>query len=107
MVLGFILVPPLPVKNALVLPPMLSGSRESWGGVVCKQEPSRVDLGQRFQIPVTITPDKTPELVESARGKRVTVYDIARKVGVSHTTVARALGNRGEVSTERRTEIQR
>src|SRR5690242_3429212 len=40
-------------------------------------------------------------------GKRVTVYDIARRVGVSHTTVARALGNRREVSKERREEIQR
>ena len=43
----------------------------------------------------------------SSAGKRVTVYDIARRVGVSHTTVARALGNRKEVSEGRREEIQR
>jgi DNA-binding LacI/PurR family transcriptional regulator len=39
--------------------------------------------------------------------KRVTVYDIARRVGVSHATVARALGNRKYVSPKRRAEIQR
>lgn len=48
-----------------------------------------------------------PAAGDSLAGKRVTVYDIARRVGVSHTTVARALGNRKEVSQGRREEIQR
>lgn len=39
--------------------------------------------------------------------KRVTVYDIARSVGVSHTTVARALRDSRDVTKRRREEIQR
>ena len=39
--------------------------------------------------------------------KRVTVYDIAKKVGVSHTTVARALRDSKDVTQSRREEIQR
>ena len=39
--------------------------------------------------------------------KRVTVYDIARNVGVSHTTVARALRDSRDVTKRRREEIQR
>jgi LacI family transcriptional regulator len=39
--------------------------------------------------------------------KRVTVYDIARSVGVSHTTVARALRDSKDVTKTRREEIQR
>ena len=39
--------------------------------------------------------------------KRVTVYDIARSVGVSHTTVARALRDSRDVTKGRREEIQR
>lgn len=39
--------------------------------------------------------------------KRVTVYDIARCVGVSHTTVARALRDSKDVTQWRREEIQR
>jgi LacI family transcriptional regulator len=39
--------------------------------------------------------------------KRVTVYDIARNVGVSHTTVARALRDSRDVTKRRRDEIQR
>jgi transcriptional regulator with XRE-family HTH domain len=38
--------------------------------------------------------------------KRVTVYDIARRVGVSHTTVALALRNHSSVSAKRREQIQ-
>lgn len=39
--------------------------------------------------------------------KRVTVYDIARSVGVSHTTVARALRDSRIVTKGRREQIQR
>jgi len=39
--------------------------------------------------------------------KRVTVYDIARSVGVSHTTVARALRDSKAVTQKRREQIQR
>jgi len=39
--------------------------------------------------------------------KRVTVYDIAKNVGVSHTTVARALRDSKDVTKSRREEIQR
>lgn len=39
--------------------------------------------------------------------KRVTVYDIAEKVGVSHTTVALALRNNHRISEKRRKQIQR
>lgn len=106
MVLVYSLMP-LPVKNALVLPSLFPGSRENGGGVVFRQEPPGMESGQRFQIPATITAGKSPEAGGLAGGRRVTIYDIARKVGVSHTTVARALGNRGEVSSERRTEIRR
>ena len=38
--------------------------------------------------------------------KQVTVYDIARRVGVSHTTVALALRNHSSVSAKRREQIQ-
>ena len=38
--------------------------------------------------------------------KRVTVYDIARRVGVSHTTVALALRNHSSVSAKRKEQIQ-
>jgi LacI family transcriptional regulator len=43
----------------------------------------------------------------SLRRKRITVYDIARAVGVSHTTVARALRDSKDVTKKRREEIQR
>jgi len=43
----------------------------------------------------------------SLREKRVTVYDIAKSVGVSHTTVARALRDSKDVTQSRREEIQR
>ena len=43
----------------------------------------------------------------SLRHRRVTVYDIARSVGVSHTTVARALRDSRDVTKGRREEIQR
>ncbi|HWC58743.1 MAG TPA: LacI family DNA-binding transcriptional regulator, partial [Verrucomicrobiae bacterium] len=43
----------------------------------------------------------------SSSRKRVTVYDIARSVGVSHTTVARALRDSKDVAKKRRQEIQR
>lgn len=49
----------------------------------------------------------TPDAADTSVSKRVTVYDIAKKVGVSHTTVACALGNRKEVSQKRREEILR
>ncbi len=39
--------------------------------------------------------------------KRVTVYDIAKAVGVSHTTVARALRDSRDVTKKLREEIQR
>ena len=39
--------------------------------------------------------------------KRVTIYDIAEKVGVSHTTVALALHNHHRISERRRKDIQR
>ncbi|MEY4384870.1 MAG: hypothetical protein RLY20_153 [Verrucomicrobiota bacterium] len=39
--------------------------------------------------------------------KRVTVYDIAKRVGVSHTTVALALRNNHRISEARRKQIQR
>lgn len=39
--------------------------------------------------------------------KRVTVYDIAAKAGVSHTTVALALRNHHRISEKRRKQIQR
>jgi LacI family transcriptional regulator len=39
--------------------------------------------------------------------KRVTVYDIAEKLGVSHTTVALALRNNHRISAQRRKEVQR
>lgn len=39
--------------------------------------------------------------------KRVTVYDIAQKVGVSHTTVALALRNHHRIPEARRLQIQR
>lgn len=39
--------------------------------------------------------------------KRVTVYDIAKSLGVSHTTVARALRDSKDVARWRREEIQR
>ena len=39
--------------------------------------------------------------------KRVTVYDIAEKVGVSHTTVALALRNNHRISEKRRQQVQR
>jgi DNA-binding LacI/PurR family transcriptional regulator len=39
--------------------------------------------------------------------KRVTVYDIAKKVGVSHTTVALALRNNHRIPEVRRVQIQR
>ena len=39
--------------------------------------------------------------------KRVTIYDIAKKVGVSHTTVALALRNHYRISEERRKVIRR
>lgn len=47
------------------------------------------------------------ETDESWGQKRVTVYDIARSVGVSHTTVARALRDSKDVTKTRREEIQR
>ena len=53
---------------------------------------------------------ETPgELVSLAalHNKRVTVYDIAEKVGVSHTTVALALRNHHRISEKRRKQIQR
>jgi len=37
--------------------------------------------------------------------KRVTIYDIAKKVGVSHTTVALALRNHHRISEKRREQI--
>ncbi|MGC3991355.1 MAG: LacI family DNA-binding transcriptional regulator [Chthoniobacteraceae bacterium] len=39
--------------------------------------------------------------------KRVTVYDIAARLGVSHTTVAMALRNHPSVSLQRREEVRR
>jgi DNA-binding LacI/PurR family transcriptional regulator len=39
--------------------------------------------------------------------KRVTVYDIARQAGVSHTTVALALRNHHRISESRRKQIQK
>jgi len=39
--------------------------------------------------------------------KRVTVYDIAEKAGVSHTTVALALRNHHRISEKRRKQVQR
>lgn len=39
--------------------------------------------------------------------KRVTIYDIAEKIGVSHTTVALALRNHYRISEERRKQIRR
>ena len=40
-------------------------------------------------------------------GERVTLRDIARRAGVSHMTVSRALRNEGSISAERRAEIMR
>jgi LacI family transcriptional regulator len=39
--------------------------------------------------------------------KRITIYDIAKKAGVSHTTVALALRNHYRISEERRNAIRR
>jgi LacI family transcriptional regulator len=39
--------------------------------------------------------------------KRVTIYDIAAKIGVSHATVALALRNHHRISAPRRLEVQR
>lgn len=39
--------------------------------------------------------------------KRVTIYDIAAKVGVSHATVALALRNHHRISEKRRAQVQR
>jgi DNA-binding LacI/PurR family transcriptional regulator len=39
--------------------------------------------------------------------KRVTVYDIAEALGVSHTTVALALRNHHSISPKRRAQVQR
>jgi len=39
--------------------------------------------------------------------KRVTIYDIAKKTGVSHSTVALALRNHHRISEKRRKQIQR
>jgi DNA-binding LacI/PurR family transcriptional regulator len=39
--------------------------------------------------------------------KRITVYDIAERIGCSHTTVSLALRNHHRISTERRVEIQK
>lgn len=40
-------------------------------------------------------------------GERVTLRDIARRAGVSHMTVSRALRNEGSISVQRRAEILR
>jgi DNA-binding LacI/PurR family transcriptional regulator len=45
--------------------------------------------------------------LDALHQKRVTVYDIAGKVGVSHTTVALALRNHHRISEKRRKQIQR
>src|SRR6516162_5742657 len=39
--------------------------------------------------------------------KRITIYDIAAQVGVSHTTVALALRNHHRISEKRRQQIQK
>ena len=44
--------------------------------------------------------------LEALHQKRVTVYDIAEKVGVSHTTVALALRNHHRIPEARRRQIQ-
>jgi DNA-binding LacI/PurR family transcriptional regulator len=51
------------------------------------------------------TPSARPTL-RALNPKRVTVYDIAEKVGVSHTTVALALRNHHRIPEKRRRQIQ-
>jgi DNA-binding LacI/PurR family transcriptional regulator len=48
-----------------------------------------------------------PLCCRALHSKRVTVYDIAEKAGVSHTTVALALRNHHRISEKRRVQIQR
>jgi LacI family transcriptional regulator len=43
----------------------------------------------------------------SLQNKRVTIYDIAARIDVSHTTVARALRNDYRISEERRRQVHR
>ena len=69
------------------------------------------DSAPRIDFSLDLSGGTTRDSAGSSVSKRVTIYDIARRVGVSHTTVARALGNRGknhgQVSEQRREEIRR
>ena len=60
-----------------------------------------------LEHPVRTSSPVCREIGSSIGHRRVTVYDIARSVGVSHTTVARALRDSKDVSKSRRDEIQR
>ena len=73
----------------------------------CSGKPLVEDSAPRIDFSLDLSGGTIRDSAGSSVSKRVTIYDIARKVGVSHTTVARALGNRGEVSEQRREEIRR